>query len=79
MGKVVAMPITLSDRGKALCAIEAERQELYAKAKRIATEQQQIIQTAAENVAQLGKEHQLILDKLVALDDAANKIVGDYS
>lgn len=75
MGKVVPMPVSLSDRGKALCAIEAERQGLYEKARQIAKDQQVIMEAAVTNVTELGKQHEIILAKLAALDDTANKIV----
>lgn len=76
MPKVIPMPVTLSDRGKALCAIEAERQELYAQARRITQEQQQIMEAATTNIQELGRRHELILSKLAALDDTADKLVN---
>lgn len=75
MGSVVQL-VSLSDKGRALCAIEAERSTLYAEACRVSDAQQQIMAGACATVAELGKQHELIVKKIAALDDASAKVCG---
>lgn len=73
MGSVIQM-VSLSDKGRALCAIEAERASLYADARRLSEDQAQVMQIALVAVADLGRQHETILAKMAALDLAAAKV-----
>lgn len=77
MGTVVKMSkqVSVSEKGKALCGLEAERAELYARSRRITAEQQQLMKQATDAITHLGREQEEILLKMTALDEAIAKIV----
>ena len=73
MGELIRL-VSLSDKGRALCAIEAERASLYADARRLSEDQAKVLAIAQAAVADLGRQHETILFKMAALDEAAMKV-----
>lgn len=64
-----AQVIHISDRSRAIAAMEAERETLLQEATRITAEQMQIMQIAFDNIKVMGKRQEEILLKLSAIDD----------
>lgn len=59
--------VTVSDRCKALCVMEAERKALFDEAAQISRQQRQAI----DQIAHLSQQHKHIITKLAALETAA--------
>jgi len=76
MSNVIKIPITsISEKGKALCALEAERSELYSQSRRITEDQVALLSSTGEALRMMGEAQQVILKKIQALDDIADKLV----
>lgn len=70
--------VSISDRAKALIALESERVLLYAQARRVSNRQQALIEDTARRMRELSNDHYLILAKLAEIKYAANAIaLGD--
>lgn len=70
------MDITISDKAKALFALEEERAALYSRALTLTTKQVTIMTAAAQEVRVLSNDHTLILLKLAELEKAFDALTG---
>ena len=64
------MTITISEQAKAIAALEAERQSLYAKSRNITIDQEQSTRDYKESMSRMSNHQRNLLTKMEALDDA---------
>jgi hypothetical protein len=70
--------VSISDRAKALIALESERVLLYARARRVSNRQQALIEDTSRRMRELSNDHHLILAKLAEIEYVSNQIaLGD--
>lgn len=67
--------VSISTLGEGIGALEVERSSLYAKAVQLSKDQQEILRLAMENVADLSKQHEVIIQKVAALDDSIQALI----
>ena len=70
--------VSISDKAKALIALEAERKVLYARARKTAARQEALIECFRRQMQELSQDHHLILAKLSECEKASDIIaLGD--
>ena len=70
--------VSISDKAAALIVLEAERNLLYAKARKVAAHQEALIEVFGRQMRTLSQEHHLILAKLAECEKASDLIaLGD--
>ena len=62
--------VHLTDRALAVTALQAERETLQDKANRLSQEQREVLDRAFEVVKALGKEQEVILLKMAAVEQS---------
>lgn len=70
--------VSISDKAKALIALEAERKALYARARKTAARQEALIECFHRQMRELSNDHHLILGLMAECEAASDKIaLGD--
>lgn len=69
--------ISVSDRAKAIAELERERHALYALSAGLTLRQQEIWENAAKEVKKIGREQFALMTKLLTLEEASEKIMGE--
>lgn len=71
--------LTLSDKSKAVHALEMERSGLLSEAAKISAEQMAVMRNAAIKMTSLSEDHAEILHKMAAIDDAIQSLLDANS
>lgn len=69
--------VTVSDRTKALVALEKQRHSLYAESAELTMRQRQVMEDAAAEVQQLGYEQLSLMVKMMALEETIEAVMGE--
>lgn len=69
--------VSVSDRARAIAELELERHALYAQSAGLTLKQQAVWEEASKTVRRLGHEQISIMVKLIALEETAEKLMGE--